>query len=46
VVVGAGTDQRSLDELVGGSRDIDATVRARSDHLVAREAPPALKTIA
>jgi hypothetical protein len=32
--------------IVGGSRDIDATVRERSDHLVAREVLPAVKAIA
>jgi len=29
--------------IVGGSRDIDATVRERSDHLVAREVLPAVR---
>jgi 5,10-methylenetetrahydromethanopterin reductase len=32
--------------IVGGSRDIDATVRERSDHLVAREILPALQAVA
>jgi 5,10-methylenetetrahydromethanopterin reductase len=32
--------------IVGGSRDIDAMVRERSDHLVAREVLPALQAIA
>jgi len=31
--------------IVGGSRDIDAGVRERSDHLVAREVMPALQAI-
>ncbi len=31
--------------IVGGSRDIDATVRERSDHLVAKEVLPALRTL-
>ncbi len=31
--------------IVGGSRDIDATVRERSDHLVAREVLPALQAL-
>jgi len=32
--------------IVGGSRDIDATVRERSDHLVAKEILPALQSLA
>jgi 5,10-methylenetetrahydromethanopterin reductase len=32
--------------IVGGSRDIDATVCERSDHLVAREVLPAVQAIA
>ena len=32
--------------IVGGSRDIDVTVRERSDHLVAKEILPALRTVA
>jgi 5,10-methylenetetrahydromethanopterin reductase len=32
--------------VVGGSRDIDATVRERSDHLVAKEVLPALQALA
>jgi 5,10-methylenetetrahydromethanopterin reductase len=32
--------------IVGGSRDIDATVRERSDHLVAREVLPAVQAVA
>ena len=32
--------------IVGGSRDIDATVRERSDHLVAREVLPAVQPTA
>ena len=31
--------------IVGGSRDIDATVRERSDHLVAREVLPAVQAV-
>ena len=32
--------------IVGGSRDIDTTVREYSDHLVGKEVLPALRTIA
>jgi len=32
--------------IVGGSRDIDAAVRERSDHLVAKEVLPALRALA
>ena len=31
--------------IVGGSRDIDATVREHSDHLVAREVLPAVQAV-
>jgi hypothetical protein len=31
--------------IVGGSRDIDTTVRERSDHLVAREVLPAVQAV-
>jgi 5,10-methylenetetrahydromethanopterin reductase len=31
--------------IVGGSREIDATVRERSDHLVAREVLPAVQAV-
>jgi hypothetical protein len=50
VVVGAGTEllELSLSHLVivGGSRDIDATVRERSDHLVAKEMLRAVQAVA
>jgi hypothetical protein len=32
--------------IVGGSRDVDAAVRERSDHLVAKEILPAVQAVA